>query len=213
MRPLDTLPSVYRVIHIDVPWEYYGDPDKDQAAGKHYNMMSFEELEALPVRQLIDGKGVLFMWATGPKLAEAIDLIRQWGFYYRGIAYFWIKTTKDGKVKQLGEIVLIGSTQKRGRTLPLRTESQSQYVFAPRPPGHSSKPPEVRERIEELFGDTSRIELFARGCPPGWDAWGMEADKPMPSHLARSTKLKAKLREAEEAERIRELVGKLPQAD
>ncbi|MDA8008981.1 MAG: MT-A70 family methyltransferase, partial [Alphaproteobacteria bacterium] len=40
---------------------------------------------------------------------------------------------------------------------------------------HSAKPEEVRRRIEEMFPEQSRLELFARGRSPGWDAWGLEA--------------------------------------
>ena len=39
---------------------------------------------------------------------------------------------------------------------------------------HSEKPEEVRRRIEELFGDVPRIELFARKRFHGWDCWGNE---------------------------------------
>ena len=39
---------------------------------------------------------------------------------------------------------------------------------------HSKKPQEVRNRIELLFGDLPRIELFARDKTPGWDVWGNE---------------------------------------
>ena len=37
---------------------------------------------------------------------------------------------------------------------------------------HSKKPKEVRNRIQELFGDLPRIELFAREKTEGWDVWG-----------------------------------------
>jgi site-specific DNA-methyltransferase (adenine-specific) len=43
--------------------------------------------------------------------------------------------------------------------------------------GHSCKPPEVRDRIVQLFGDIPRIELFARDKAPGWEATGLEFDK------------------------------------
>lgn len=36
------------------------------------------------------------------------------------------------------------------------------------------EPEEVRRRIEELFGDVPRIELFARKRFHGWDCWGNE---------------------------------------
>ena len=39
---------------------------------------------------------------------------------------------------------------------------------------HSKKPQEVRNRIELLFGDLPKIELFARETSPGWDVWGNE---------------------------------------
>ena len=39
---------------------------------------------------------------------------------------------------------------------------------------HSKKPIEVRNRIEELFGNLPRIELFAREKADGWDSWGNE---------------------------------------
>ena len=39
---------------------------------------------------------------------------------------------------------------------------------------HSKKPHEVRKRIDLLFGDLPRIELFAREKTEGWDVWGNE---------------------------------------
>ncbi|MFK5893060.1 MAG: MT-A70 family methyltransferase, partial [Pseudomonadota bacterium] len=42
---------------------------------------------------------------------------------------------------------------------------------------HSRKPIEARDRIDTLFGDVSKIELFARKTIPGWDHWGNEVNK------------------------------------
>ena len=176
----------YSVILADPPWAYYGSPDKDQAAGKHYALMPNAEIAALPVRSITAPKAACFMWATGPKLPEAIDVMRAWGFHYRGVAYVWVKTNAAGKiisgqgvrptfVKPTTEFVLVGSTCKTGRPLPLLTEAQGQVVLAARPGNkHSSKPTEIRQRIEQLLGDVPRIELFARERVAGWDAWGNE---------------------------------------
>jgi site-specific DNA-methyltransferase (adenine-specific) len=165
---------------------YYGDPDKPQAAGKHYSLMSTEDLCALPVKEHVEKPAACFLWATGPKLPDALKVMEAWGFFYRGIAYVWVKTSNEGRiingqgvrptfVKPTTEIVLVGSTLAKGRPLPLRTEGQAQVLLAPRPGGrHSAKPPEIRERIVELLGDLPRIELFARERTPGWDAWGNE---------------------------------------
>lgn len=65
---------------------------------------------------------------------------------------------------------------KRGKGLPRRDAGVLDVVFAPRlkPPGR--KPEEVRHRLERLYGDVRRIELFARGkAPNGWAIWGDQA--------------------------------------
>jgi site-specific DNA-methyltransferase (adenine-specific) len=162
---------------------------------------------------------VLCLCATGPKLDLAIDLIRAWDFHYRGILFNWVKTAKDGHIiegqgvrpsftKPTTELVLVGSTQPEGRTLPIFDEGMAQVVFAPRSE-HSSKPDEVRVRIQELWGDVPRLELFARAKYPGWDSWGLEVDSPMPSALAESPRLRERLLEYEENQRLRDVVVSL----
>jgi N6-adenosine-specific RNA methylase IME4 len=39
---------------------------------------------------------------------------------------------------------------------------------------HSEKPDEVRRRIQEMFPEQSKLELFARKQVKGWDVWGLE---------------------------------------
>jgi site-specific DNA-methyltransferase (adenine-specific) len=180
VRPL----SGYSVILADPPWKYYGDPNKDQACGKHYNCMTPEEIAALPVKMLCADRAVVLVWATCPMLDVAMDTIRAWGLHYRGVAYVWVKTRADGGIingqgvrptltKPTTELVLAASTVKRGRPLKILNEGQGQVVLAPRGE-HSKKPDEVQKRIETLLGDVPRLELFARRKRPGWDAWGNE---------------------------------------
>jgi N6-adenosine-specific RNA methylase IME4 len=42
---------------------------------------------------------------------------------------------------------------------------------------HSQKPAEARFRLEKLYGDVPRIELFSRCGAPGWDHWGNQAEQ------------------------------------
>jgi len=175
----------FKVVYADPPWMHFGDPNKSQAAGKHYAMMDTDEIGALPVMDLVDRPGACFLWATGPRLHFAVKVMEQWGFHFRGVAYVWVKTRKsDGGivggrgvrptfVKPSTEFVLAGSTCKTGRPIPIQTEAQHQVVLAPIRQ-HSVKPVEVRQRIEELFGDVPMVELFARERTPGWAAWGQE---------------------------------------
>jgi N6-adenosine-specific RNA methylase IME4 len=178
----------YDVLYADPPWFYDGNPNKPQAAGKHYKMMKEDELKKLPIKSIMKKNAVAFVWATCPKLDVAIRCIEAWGLVYRGVAFNWIKTTNAGKiigaqgsrpsyVKPTSELLLVASTHKSGRTFELATESVQQVVLAPRPNNqHSRKPDIFRQNIEDLFSDRSlaKIELFARRDCPNWDVWGNE---------------------------------------
>lgn len=178
----------YDIVYVDCPWPYYGDPNKMAAAGKHYNLMLLDEIAKLPVPKILAKKAVVFMWATCPRMPDAVDTMRAWNLHYRGVPYIWIKTTKDGKplgaqgipptlTKPVVELLLAGTTNKAGRPFPILTMKQRQVIYAPRTRKHSEKPALFRDLIVELCGDRPRIELFARQCAEGWDAWGNETEK------------------------------------
>lgn len=182
---LAELAGLYDIAYIDVPWPMYGPKDKDAAAGKHYDLMSMEEVCAMPIRKLFRAKGCAFVWATCPRLDLAIDAIRAWGLHYRGIPFVWAKTRKDGvlingqgvpptSTKPTTELCLLATTHRTGRPFPLLTSAMRQVV--PHARGkHSEKPAIIRDHIVQLYGDRPRIELFARGGAVGWDAWGNQA--------------------------------------
>jgi N6-adenosine-specific RNA methylase IME4 len=149
--------------------------------------MSEEELAALPISAYLDRPGVMFVWATGPKLDVAIRTIAAWDLHYRGMAFVWVKTRRDGVpigaqgvrpsvVKPLTEFVLVASTEPTGRPIAVADEAVVQTVFAPKGE-HSRKPVEVIDRIDRLYPGVRKLEMFARGGPqrPKWDVWGNEA--------------------------------------
>lgn len=182
MTVIISQPKKYDVIYVDPPWSYVGDPNKPGAAGKHYSMMSQQALGALPVKSILKKKGLVLMWATGPRLDYAVDLIRAWGLHYRGIGFVWVKTRKDLKIingqgvpptftKPTTEVVLVATTCKTGRPVKLIKHNTPQVVLAPRA-GHSTKPEDVRKLIEATLGPLDYLEMFARVQAPGWDAIG-----------------------------------------
>ncbi|WP_369795032.1 XF1762 family protein [Serratia sp. H1n] len=61
----------------------------------------------------------------------------------------------------------------RGAGLERADAAVKQIIYAPISQ-HSTKPWEARQRLERLYGDVSRIELFSRCDVPGWDHWGNE---------------------------------------
>lgn len=174
----------YDVVLLDPPWSYYGQQDKWGAAAKFYPTMTDDELLEFPVRDLLFGHSVVFMWATSPRLDFAVECLRSWGLHYRGVAFVWVKTTKAGAplkaqgvrpsiVKPTCEFVLAASLTSKGRPMRLGSESVVNTVLAP-VAEHSRKPDAVHERIEALYPEASRLELFARRERAGWDCWGNE---------------------------------------
>lgn len=72
----------------------------------------------------------------------------------------------------------IAVVARKGKMLPRLDNTVKQLIFAPIR-GHSEKPQEQYNRLDRLFGDVSRVELFARkqNAPPvGWDATGLDYD-------------------------------------
>lgn len=174
-----------KVLYTDPPWKYQNDNTGTNIASNHYNLMGQDELKALPVKSILDKEAMVFMWATCPKLHYAIDLIQSWGLHYRGVAFVWVKTRKDGEIingqgvpptftKPTTEMLLLATTKKNGRMVPLKKFNTAQVVLAPRS-RHSEKPEIFRELIEEtLDGDYTKLEMFARKSAPGWQVLGNE---------------------------------------
>jgi N6-adenosine-specific RNA methylase IME4 len=185
--PALTGPSgLYDVVLADPPWSYTGSQTKWGAAANQYPTMSDQDLLDFTVAtDVLAPRGVLFMWATGPRLDFAMRLIDAWGLTFRGVAFVWVKTRKDGLtpvgaqgvrpsiVKPTTEFVLAASRIAKGRPMPLGSEAVAQAVLAPKAE-HSRKPDAVQDRIEALYPHAAKIELFARRTRPGWDVWGNE---------------------------------------
>ena len=172
----------YQIIYADPPWKYNSRANhktrfRGGACG-HYNLMTMDEIKALPIPEMTDKNCVLFLWTTFPYLDKQIELFEHWGFKYKTVGFTWIKTNKkNGKpffgvgyyAKSNAEVCLLGI---KGKMKPVSNKISS-VVISPREE-HSKKPDEIREKIVELFGNLPRIELFARQKIKGWDVWGNE---------------------------------------
>ena len=170
----------YKIILCDCPWSYNdklgSNSAKMGACEYHYKTMSLKDICDLPIKNIADKDCILFMWATMPKLQEALDVIKSWGFTYKTCAFTWIKLNpKAGTIfKGIGrwvmgnaELVLLATKGK-----PHRIAKNISQVVMEKRGAHSVKPDEVRRRIVELMGDVPRIELFAREKTEGWDVLG-----------------------------------------
>jgi len=170
----------FSIIYADPAWTFkvYSPKGKDRSAENHYRCSSLKEMKELPVGDISAEDCTLFMWATYPNLEEAFELLEAWGFTYKTVAFTWVKQNKKKDSFFLGlgywtranpEICLLATKGK-----PKRLSRAVRNLVVSKLRAHSQKPDEVRERIVELCGDLSRIELFARDHVEGWDVWGNE---------------------------------------
>ena len=82
----------YEIIYADPPWSYNDTLGGNAKMGAMpYDTMTQDEINALPLKEITAKDCILFMWATMPKLQEALDTIRAWGFEYKTIAFCWVK--------------------------------------------------------------------------------------------------------------------------
>lgn len=175
----------YKIILADPPWSYNDNLGTDSAKmggyDKYYEGMSLKDICELPVKDIADDNCILFLWITMPKLFEAEQVIKSWGFKHKTTAFTWIKLNPKSStifkgvgrwVQGNAELVLLCTKGKPKRI----ARNISQVVMAKRGK-HSVKPNEVRNRIVKLCGDLPRIELFARQKFEGWDTWGNQVPK------------------------------------
>lgn len=167
----------YKIIYADPPWRYR-DNGCSGACEKYYGTMELEEMKKLPVSKIADKDCILFIWTTYPMLKEALKVIETWGFKYKTIGFQWVKKNKSGNGFFFGlgrwtrgntEPCLIATKGK-----PHRISSKVSQLLIEPVGRHSVKPSITREKIVELIGDESRVELFARQQVLGWDCWGDE---------------------------------------
>ena len=86
-------PMRYGVIMVDPPWafENWSQKGEDRNANQHYATMSVDAIKALPVGDLAAQNCALFLWCTGPFSNRFDEIMRAWGFTFKGKAFCWAK--------------------------------------------------------------------------------------------------------------------------
>lgn len=68
---------------IDAPWPIY--QQGSLGAAKHYNLMTLEQIRALPVGSLCAENAHCWMWVTNATMEAGFSILRAWGFTPRSI--------------------------------------------------------------------------------------------------------------------------------
>lgn len=163
----------YQIIYADPPWRYDFSNTKNRKIENKYETMSLDEICCMDIPT--DKNCILYMWATAPKLLEALDVIDAWGFTYKthavwdkeiiGMGYWW---------RGQHELLLVAT---KGKMSPPIQSLRESSVYKERRTKHSKKPNHFRDFINEAYPDMLKIELFARKKVEGWDSWGNEINE------------------------------------
>ncbi len=174
----------FATVLIDPPWRFVNRTGKmapEHRRLRRYRTMSFEEITALPIGKLATPKGHLYLWTPNALLAEALGIMREWGFVYK-TNLVWYKIRKDGGpdgrgvgfyFRNVTELLLFG-VRGSFRTLP---PGRRQVNLIPTQKREHSRKPEEFYDVIERCSPGPRLELFARHHRAGWVQWGNELGK------------------------------------
>lgn len=177
MTPDDWPTGTYAAVVVDPPWDYGhqrlgGKNRRAGSAGAHYSTMTLPELTALPVADLLEPGGHLWLWVTNTGLVEGwhLPLIDAWGV--RPVTMLtWCKAGPPGLgqyARATTEHVILAVNGWGGvPDMPLPAAH-----FDAAKGAHSVKPPCLADMAEQLKPDGPWCELFARQIRLGWDSWG-----------------------------------------
>lgn len=173
----------FEVIYADPPWSYRGQVQHGGAlagftssASSFYETIAVEDLCAAPILQLAASNAVLFIWTTGPILEDTLRVCRAWGFKYKTVAFVWEKARVNPGSYTMSSCEYVLVATRGSIPKPRGARNIRQFLKEART-SHSTKPDEIRKRIEEMFPTQKKIELFARKQAEGWEVVGNEVTK------------------------------------
>ncbi len=162
--------SEFEIVLADPPWRYDFSETECREIENNYPTATVEDICSHAPKTTPDS--ILFLWATAPKLREAMQVIDAWGFTYKTHAV-WDKC-KIGMgywFRGQHELLIVAT---KGKASPPIAENRVSSIFKESRTEHSKKPDCVYEWIESAFVSYKKLEMYARSNRPGWKSWGAE---------------------------------------
>ena len=180
----------FACVIADPPWSYHDDNGKAKTSKStrtsncdpayHYDLLSIEQICALPVGDILHKDALVAVWTTSYHLANCIArVLPAWGLEYVGLST-WVKPGNGvvgaGILRQKTELVVF-ARKGDGLGKPVR---QFPSVFEAERGRHSEKPGVLHEWVLAAYPEIppeARCELFARRSKDGWGAvWGDDSE-------------------------------------
>jgi N6-adenosine-specific RNA methylase IME4 len=170
-KPTPMPDGLFDVIYADPPWLYDFYVAGTRSIQSHYPVMSDEQIANLEIP--FAENCVLFLWATAPKLENALYIMKHWGFEYKSCCV-WDKQ-KIGMgywFRGQHEILLVGV---KGKYSPPEESVRESSFYSEKRGQHSKKPDYYYTLIEKYFPNGKYLELFARQkYNDKWSIYGNE---------------------------------------
>lgn len=187
MKPLEDM-GKFRTVVIDPPWDIPFGPilPKGKAWGKTlpelpYPAMTLDDLEALPVREVLEEDAFVFCWTVNRMLPHTFALVEAWG-----CAYWFTMTWRKANGPQFpngpkfnAEWVVVG---RKGK--PEFTDIKAFWTVNSWPSGKHSEKPEGFYDLLRRITPGPRLDIFGRRRIAGFSSWGNEAPDapPLPDY-------------------------------
>lgn len=186
----------FDLIVSDPPWAFNDKLQKmksktRRSAVSQYKTMTASEIAALNVQEIANPEHcVLALWVPSTLLLQGFMVMDAWGFSFKQ-TFIWVKSKKNvdqhvrklikqGKTidlndllafgmgrlfRQAHEIALIGTMGKVYDDLNNKSQRSVVLDFNG---GHSTKPEGLQDRLDVMFPQALKLEMFARRTRVGW---------------------------------------------
>lgn len=195
----DTERRPFDVLVADCPWPFddHLSSSATRSAAANYSTMHDLAIARLEVSRCMAADAACWLWVISSKLQVGLDVLHRWGFEHKQVVV-WVKTSattddedEDASLcepadlafgmgrmhRSCKELVLVGTRGNPYKMLAARNVRDVLHA----PPGkhaerkHSAKPEGLQDRIDKMFPNAHRLEMFARRHRPGWTCIGNEA--------------------------------------
>ena len=161
----------FACIYVDPPWKYSNQGTRG-STDNHYEGLSVEEIEVLPISDLTTENAHLHLWTTNAFLPYSFKIMNSWGFEYKSV-FVWVKPQMGmGNYWRVSHEYLLFGTKGK---CPFGSHSEMSWGKFERKK-HSAKPEEIRDKIE-IVSQGPRLELFGRRAIDGWTVFGNQIEK------------------------------------
>ena len=177
--------SKYDIIYSDPPWKQkksnFRKCRPKQNKNLDYPTMELEDIKDLHkfvFDNLTEEKHNVFMWTIDKFLPETEKMMKELGYCLHAIL---ICDKQNGiapafTVRFSHEYLLW--FYKKGNILMPDINMRGKYttIFSEKSTYHSKKPEFAYKMLENMFSNSTKLELFAREERNGWDCWGNEVN-------------------------------------